>query len=223
MRLKTPLKRLLGTIFLSAGLSLSAQADINDNASGQLQQLLDRFDSLSASFDQVSASDQSRRMEQSRGTLLLAKPNRFNWIAEEPFPQQLVSDGETLWIYDPDLEQATRRSVEASASGVPALILNGQIDELKAQYKIRLLQNQGANQLFELLPLAEGEVFTRIRLLFTDDVITELQMEDSLGQRTSILFADQQLNPAIKADAFNFVPPEGTDVIIEDQQALTDG
>lgn len=217
------LKKLLGTLCLCAGLSFTAQADINADASAELQQLLDRFDSLSASFDQVSGSDQSHRMEQSRGTLLLAKPNRFNWIAQAPFPQQLVSDGETLWIYDPDLEQATRRTVGAAASGVPALILNGQIDQLKAQYRIRLLHQQEASQLFELLPLAEGEVFTRIRLLFTDGIIAELQMEDSLGQRTSILFAEQQLNPAISAGAFSFEPPEGTDIIIEDQQALSDG
>lgn len=217
------IKKILGTLLLSAGLSLSAQADMHTDASSQLQQLLNRFDSLSASFDQVSASDQSRKMEQSRGRLLLAKPNRFNWVAEAPFPQQLVSDGKTLWIYDPDLEQATRRSVEASASGVPALILNGQIEELKAQYTIRQLQNQQGNQLFELKPEAEGEVFTRIRLLFTEGVIAELQMEDSLGQRTSIMFADQVLNPAVSVDDFSFVPPEGTDVIIEDQQALSDG
>ena len=98
---------------------------------------------------------------------------------------------------------------------MPALILNGQIDELKAQYRIRLLQEKDSNQLFELLPIHDADVFTRIRLLFTDGLIKELQMEDSLGQKTSILFNNQKLNPDYSEDSFMFVPPEGTDVIVE--------
>ncbi|MBQ0783850.1 MAG: outer membrane lipoprotein chaperone LolA [Amphritea sp.] len=207
----------IAAALLGCTLSISVLADIQENAGPQLNSLLAGFESFKADFDQVSGSDGSRRMEESRGTLLLAKPNRFSWIALEPFPQTLISDGETLWIYDPDLEQATRRQVSENDAGVPALILNGQIDELEAQYKIRLIQEKGINQLFELLPFDETSVFTRIRLLFTDGLIKELQLEDSLGQRTSILFTNQELNPSYSDDDFRFNPPEGTDVIVENQ------
>lgn len=202
--------------FVLLSFTIGAQAEIGDDGSQRLKQLLGSFDSFSAEFDQISAAEDSRRMEQSRGTLVMAKPNRFNWIAKEPFPQQLVSDGETLWIYDPDLEQATRRAVNNQQSGVPALILNGQVDELQQSYRIRLLQEKEQSQLFELLPLDEQSIFTRIRLLFTDGLIAELQLEDSLGQRTSILFQNQKLNPTIGEQEFVFLPPEGTDIIIED-------
>ncbi|WP_432473812.1 outer membrane lipoprotein chaperone LolA [Amphritea sp. HPY] len=195
--------------------TVAAQAEIGEDGGQRLKQLLGSFDSFSAEFDQISAADDSRRMEQSRGTLVMAKPNRFNWVAQEPFPQQLVSDGEILWIYDPDLEQATRRALSDQQGSVPALILNGQVDELQQSYRIRLLQEKEQSQLFELLPLEEQSIFTRIRLLFTDGLIAELQLEDSLGQRTSILFQNQQLNPELSEQEFVFVPPEGTDVIIE--------
>ncbi|MBU2964383.1 outer membrane lipoprotein chaperone LolA [Amphritea sp. 2_MG-2023] len=208
-------KKIAAVALLGCSLSFSALADIQEGAGDRLNSLLATFDSFSADFDQVSGSDDSRRIESSKGTLLLAKPNRFRWIAKQPFPQTLVSDGETLWIYDPDLEQATERKVSEGDSGVPALILNGQIEQLKSQYKIRLLQEKTDSQLFELLPLKETEVFTRIRLLFTDGVIKELQMEDSLGQKTSILFQNQKLNPEYQEDTFTFTPPEGTDVIVE--------
>lgn len=208
-------KQIAAIALLGCSLSFSALADIQEHAGDQLNNLLATFDSFSADFDQVSGSDDSRRMENSRGTLLLAKPNRFRWIAKEPFPQTLISDGDTLWIYDPDLEQATQRKITENDSGVPALILNGQIEQLKAQYQIRLLQEKGDSQLFELLPRQEAEVFTRIRLLFTEGLIHELQMEDSLGQRTSIIFKNQKLNPDYEEMTFTFTPPEGTDVIIE--------
>ena len=211
-------RKLFGSLVLGCVLSSTVAADIDESAGQQLNHLLDTFDSFSADFDQISASDDSRRMEQARGTLQLAKPNKFNWLAEEPFPQQLVSDGETLWIYDPDLEQATRRNVDQAGAGVPALILNGQVEELEQKYHIRLLQEQDTNMLFELLPKQESELFTRIRLLFTDGLIAELQMEDSLGQRTSIVFENQKLNPGLPENTFTFSPPEGTDIIIENEQ-----
>ncbi|MBR9866335.1 MAG: outer membrane lipoprotein chaperone LolA [Oceanospirillales bacterium] len=210
-------KKIAVVALLGCSLSFSAMADIQENAGNQLNSLLAKFDSFSADFDQVSGSEDTRRMENSRGTLLLAKPNKFRWVAKEPFAQKLISDGDTLWIYDPDLEQATRRKVAESDTGVPALILNGQIEELQAQYRIRLLQEKGSNQLFELLPIHDAGVFTRIRLLFTEGLIKELQMEDSLGQKTSILFNNQKLNPDFSADSFMFIPPEGTDVIIENR------
>ncbi len=211
------LKKIAVVALLGCSLSFSAMADIQENAGNRLNSLLAKFDSFSADFDQVSGSEDTRRMENSRGTLLLAKPNKFRWVAKEPFAQKLISDGDTLWIYDPDLEQATRRKVAESDTGVPALILNGQIEQLQAQYRIRLLQEKGSNQLFELLPIHDAEVFTRIRLLFTEGLIKELQMEDSLGQKTSILFNNQKLNPDFSAESFMFVPPEGPDVIIENR------
>lgn len=201
---------------LCVQLILPAQAAVGVEGSQQLAALLNRFDSFSADFDQVSAGSETRRMEQAQGSLVMAKPNRFNWVAKEPFAQQLVSDGRFLWIYDPDLEQVTRRPLAAQQSGVPALILNGRIDELRAAYSIRLLHEEGDNQLFELLPLEEQSVFVRIRLLFSQQVIAELQLEDSLGQRTSVQFQNQRLNPPLAQGEFSFTPPQGVDVIIED-------
>jgi len=217
--LKYTVIALISSVMLS--FAIGAQAEVGEDGSQRLKQLLGSFDSFSAEFDQISAADDSRRMEQSHGTLVMAKPNRFNWIAKEPFPQQLVSDGETLWIYDPDLEQATRRAVHDQQSGVPALILNGQVDELQQSYRIRLLQEKEQSQLFEMLPLGEESIFTRIRLLFNDGLIAELQLEDSLGQRTSILFQNQKLNPTLGEQEFVFLPPEGTDIIIEDTSEIT--
>ncbi|MDO6565240.1 outer membrane lipoprotein chaperone LolA [Amphritea sp. 1_MG-2023] len=215
-------KKIAAVALLGCSLSVSALADIQAEAGDQLHRLLAKFDSFSADFDQVSGRDDSRRMESSQGTLLLAKPNRFRWIATEPFPQTLISDGELLWIYDPDLEQATERKVSKNDSAVPALILNGQIEQLKSQYEIRLLRETVDSQLFELLPLKEAELFTRIRLLFADGLIKELQMEDSLGQRTSILFQNQKLNPDYSESTFTFTPPKGTDLIIENSSESTD-
>ena len=208
--------QLAGAVALAGWVGFaSAEADLNKDASAELQGLLSSFNSLSAEFEQVSVAGDSRRTEQSRGELVVAKPDRFSWLAKEPFPQEIISDGEYIWIYDPDLEQATRKKADQQNAGVPALILNGQVDELKETYKIRLIHEESDNQLFELLPKSDQEIFTRVRLLFTKGVIAELQLEDSLGQRSSVQFFEQQLNPVISESQFRFDVPEGTDVMYD--------
>lgn len=212
---------LAGAVVFSGWVGIAAaEADLNKDASAELQVLLNSFTSMSAEFEQVSVAGDSRRTEQSTGELVVAKPNRFNWLAKEPFPQQIISDGEFVWIYDPDLEQATRKPADQQNAGVPALILNGQVEELRETYKIRLIHEADNNQLFELLPKSDQEIFTRVRLLFTDNVISELQLEDSLGQRSSVQFYDQQLNPQLSEDQFQFVIPEGTDVMYDQGTGL---
>ncbi|MBW2493890.1 MAG: outer membrane lipoprotein carrier protein LolA, partial [Deltaproteobacteria bacterium] len=37
----------------------------------------------------------------SKGTVVFAKPGKMRWSYDEPEPSLVVSDGTTLWIYDP--------------------------------------------------------------------------------------------------------------------------
>ena len=53
---------------------------------------------------------QSARQRQSSGTLEFQRPGRFRFAYKKPFEQTLVADGQTLWLYDPDLQQIGRAS-----------------------------------------------------------------------------------------------------------------
>jgi len=46
-----------------------------------------------------------------RGRVVFAKPGRMRWVYESPEPSLVVSDGETLWIYDPAAREAQRLPV----------------------------------------------------------------------------------------------------------------
>src|SRR5690606_41802687 len=35
----------------------------------------------------------------------LKRPRKFRWHTDPPLEQLLISDGEKIWLYDPDLEQ----------------------------------------------------------------------------------------------------------------------
>lgn len=197
------------------GIATFAQAELADE---KLKGLLDGYSTFSADFSQIAAAEQGSRVQENSGRLTVAKPNKFHWLSSEPYPQEIVSDGTYIWVFDPDLEQVTRKPAQNGTSSAPALILNGQIDELREQFSISGGDAvEGSDQLFELLPLSDQNTFKRIRLFFAGEVISELMLEDTLGQRTTIVFANQKINPEIDPEQFKFELPEGADLILESE------
>lgn len=198
---------------LAFTLALPVQADPVD----QLASLLSGYDTFSARFEQFTLNEQNRPQESSSGHFSVMRPDRFVWITERPFPQQIVSDGEYIWIYDEDLEQATRKPADQGTETAPAMILNGRIHDLQSRYQIELVDAVDDVQVFDLTPRAEQEVlFSRIRLFFRDAVLAELMLDDSLGQRSSIQLLDARLNPELDPSQFEFRPPAGVDIILDE-------
>ncbi len=181
----------------------------------KLHQLLQNYTSFTASFEQVTLAENGREAQKTSGKLALSKPNLYRWETSVPYPQEIVSDGTYVWIYDPDLEQVTQRSAESQETSAPALILNGQIAELTKKYSVRIIGDTGSDQIFELEPLTEQSNFANIRLAFTAGTISELMLEDSLGQRTSIVFSEQQLNPELNEQTFYFRVPAEADLLVD--------
>ena len=197
-----------------AALPWQAQAE---TAAESLHVLLKGYDRFSAQFEQISRKEQSTSAEVSKGTVKVARPGRFRWETETPFPQLIVSDGSYLWVYDPDLEQATRKPVKEEQANGAALILNGDMEQLNRKFSITRLMNQEGGSLFELLPVDPQSSFQRIRLFFSGDMMAELMLQDVLGQQTTIMFHNPKLNESMKDSLFEFVPPKGTDVIMSDE------
>ena len=182
-----------------------------------LAQVLQGYERFSANFEQVTRSDQSHAAEVSKGSMKVARPGQFRWETQSPFPQLIVSDGEYIWIYDPDLEQATRKPVDPKQTNGAALILNGNVAQLSEKFEITLPINEEGEQLFELLPKDDQSSFQRIRLFFSGGVMSELMLQDVLGQQTTILLRDSVINESMDDALFQFTPPEGTDVIVSDE------
>ncbi|MDR0997346.1 MAG: outer membrane lipoprotein carrier protein LolA, partial [Zoogloeaceae bacterium] len=75
--------------------------------------------SFSADFTlQTEGANGKRTL--SVGRLDVQKPGKFRWQIEQPAPQLMVCDGTTLWFYDQDLNQASRRPAREALPGTPA-------------------------------------------------------------------------------------------------------
>ena len=78
----------------------------------ELERYFFSVNSLEGRFVQETRDEDGRVIERSEGTLALERPNRFHWEYEQPFEQDLIADGERLWVYDRDLAQVSVRPVE---------------------------------------------------------------------------------------------------------------
>lgn len=153
--------------------------------------------------------------EESSGRVALKAPRQFRWEYERPFPQLIVADGDHVWIFDPDLEQVTVRNQSHEEQGSPlaALIDPG---ELHRQFDTADGGEQDGLAWLVLTPKnTEGAQFASARLGFDGDGLKRMSLQDSLGQRTEVVFEQWRRNPNFAAGHFRFVPPAGVDVIGE--------
>lgn len=204
--------------FVQAGDAVQAEdarSTTTSSAAHQLGQLLAKMETLDAYFQQRILDAKGSRLQEVSGHLSLARPGKFYWETENPFPQTVVSDGETLWLYDPDLEQVTVQQMDPSQNRTPAMLLSGNIDSIEERFTIKLTRESAQFKEFLLIPTGQESLFEELRLSFVSDELASLLLSDSLGQRTSIELFATKLNPELAEDRFTFAIPEGVDVIMQ--------
>lgn len=196
---------LLCTLFLATYTwSGGAPEDIQ-----QLRDLLQPITSLSARFEQQISDADGFELQASEGLFQVSQPNRLRWIVETPMPQQIIADGETLWIYDPDLEQVIIQPFNEDIATTPAVLFSGDLDQLDEAYFVIQL-DEGR---FELKPEQGGSLFDSMSIVFDGGKPASIALTDSLGQTTRIRFTQLELNPRLSGDQFVFEIPNGVDVI----------
>ncbi|HEU4708283.1 MAG TPA: outer membrane lipoprotein chaperone LolA, partial [Methylophilaceae bacterium] len=91
----------------------------------QLHAFFEKTQSLRAHFHQTVMDNQGRKVQEVDGTMQLQRPGKFRWDYDKPYVQQIVGDGQKVWLYDPELSQVTVRSVSSALGSSPAALLAG--------------------------------------------------------------------------------------------------
>jgi outer membrane lipoprotein carrier protein len=170
---------------------------------------------LDGQFTQQVLDANGKLKESSSGRVALSAPRLFRWEYTKPYAQLIVADGKRVWVYDPDLQQATRRpqGTEEQNSPLAALINPSRLDR---QYVIKEAGRQDGLEWLTLVPrTATQNGFASARLGFDAQGLARMQVVDSLGQKTTIAFRAWKRNPAFSSDTFRFVPAKGVDVVGE--------
>ncbi|MCQ4299361.1 outer membrane lipoprotein chaperone LolA [Pseudomonas songnenensis] len=180
----------------------------------RLTGLLNQAETLTGRFSQLSLDGSGTQLQETSGELALKRPGQFRWHTDAPMEQLLVSNGKKVWLYDPDLEQVTIQELDQRLTHTPALLLSGDVSTISENFEV-FHKEAGEVVDFTLKPKAKDTLFDNLRLSFRNGVINDMQLIDSVGQRTNILFMGVKMNQPLKADLFTFEIPEGADVISE--------
>lgn len=152
--------------------------------------------------------------ETSRGTVVFAKPAKMRWSYTAPEPSLTVSDGETLWLYDPARAEVQRMSgIGGYFSGAAVQFLLGEGD-VRRDFEITALACTAESGELELVPRADAS-YEKLRIL-VDRATGELRRStviDMLGNVTEIEFRDVRANQHPEDGVFQFTPPDGVEVI----------
>ena len=176
-----------------------------------------------ADFTQVVTSPpkegQAARVKTSNGSFEFQRPSKFKFLYKKPFEQSIVADGQTLWLYDVDLNQVTARKQSQVLGSTPAALIAAapDIKALQADFTLQAAPDKDGLQWVSATPKAKDGQLQTVRVGFkTDGKATELaalEILDSFGQRSLMTFAKVEVNPVLAADAFQFRPPAGADVV----------
>ncbi len=210
----------LAATFLAAsfGLALPAPAEAqtlsNQQAVTSLVTDLSAMKSLHATFSQSVNDARNASLQEVAGTMWIARPGLFRWDTNDPYPQQIISDSNVLWIYDLDLEQVTKRKLDKQVGNTPALLLSGDPAQLDQSFTITASRDDATSEIrYDLVPKAKDALFELLRVHFRNGRLNDMFLRDNLGQTTRIQFQIKSYNEKIDPSIFSFVPPQGVDVI----------
>jgi outer membrane lipoprotein carrier protein len=172
-----------------------------------------------AEFTQVvtapAREGQVARTKTSSGSFEFLRPNRFRFVYRKPFEQTIVADGQTLWLYDVDLNQVTARKQAQALGSTPAALIAAAPDlrGLQADFDLQDAPQKDGLQWVVATPKGKDGQLQNVRAGFKGNELAALEILDSFGQRSVLTFSAVETNPALSADAFQFKPPAGADVV----------
>lgn len=211
-------------ICLFAIISVAAHAQPADKAGlNALETFVRSTSSGRAAFTQVvtgpAKDGQAGKSKTSSGSFEFLRPNRFSFVYKKPFEQTIVSDGQTLWLHDVDLNQVTSRKLAQVMGGTPAAVIASaaNLKALEADFTLAALPDKAGVQWVQATPKSKDGQLQRIavglRQTAKGTELVQLEILDSFGQNSVMSFTGFEVNPALGAATFSFQPPAGADVV----------
>jgi len=202
-------------IFFTAGCALCVQASGLDS----LENFVRSARTGRAEFTQVvtgpAKDGQAARSKTSSGTFEFARPNRFRFTYKKPFEQTIVADGQTLWLYDVDLNQVTARKQSQVLGSTPAAVIASAPDlaTLRRDFDLEAEGEKDGIQWVQATPKVKEGQLNSMKVGFRGNDLAVLEIADSFGQRSVLTFTKMELNAAVSPELFRFKLPLGADVV----------
>tara|TARA_B100000579_G_C22505035_1_gene698767 strand:- start:57 stop:677 length:621 start_codon:yes stop_codon:yes gene_type:complete len=186
------------------------------SASPKFFDYLNGIESLEADFQQEIIDQDGVVLETSQGFLKIKKPNKYRWVFFSPIEQEIVSNGDKIWIHDPELEQVVvRDTLDSDPNMLDFIFEDPRV--IEKTYSIKpLLEESEVEEKFLLIHLEEASaIFEKAYVSFNNRIIDEVHVITGVDRTLKIRLKEVRKNTEIRAQEFEFVPTKGTDVVRE--------
>jgi outer membrane lipoprotein carrier protein len=185
----------------------------------RVQKRYDGAKDFRARFNQTLTNATFGRKSSSSGEVLLKKPGRMRWNYQQPDAKMYLSDGATLWLYEPEDKQAFKQDLKSSQLPAALAFLTGQ-GKLAAEFDIALAPPKtpyGTSRDYVLTlspktPQAQVKAILFVVEPKTFDV-RESVITDQQGNTNDLLFSDIKVNTSVPDATFKWSPPPGVRLI----------
>ena len=187
-------------------------SSINAKELNVFPRLIGKMNSAQGNFSQKVIDKNGTLVQEDSGIFSFKKPNFFRWIYQKPFESQIVSDGELLYLYDPDLKQVVISSLKKLGGVSPAMLLVS--GDISNSFELNYLENIESKNWFEAIPKDKSRTtFKSVLINFEAEKINEMRVIDNFERTTIIVFSSLVVNNKIDDEYFLFNTPENVDVI----------
>jgi outer membrane lipoprotein carrier protein len=216
--LKNIILAILG-LLLTAGAGYSAQGESIEVVVDRIQKKYEEISDFHADFTQEAAVKALDTVQKSDGEVWFKKPGKMRWNYYEPYKDQIVSDGQTLWFYNEEEKQVIETPLnQVSDTETSSTLLSG-LGKIKELYKTSFtdskeLQADGS-YLIDLRPKEEGEDYNKVTLAIDKGtmMVNTLYLYDPFGNLTKVLLKNIEIDKGVSDSLFSFQVPSGVEVI----------
>jgi outer membrane lipoprotein carrier protein len=200
-------------------LPVSAAAQELDQVVAGLEATYGKVTDLRAEFVQTAHNRSLGQDIKAEGVVYLKKGGKMRWDYKSPSPQQIVSDGTTLWVYTPELNQVNKGSAPKALAGPAGSFLAG-LGKVRDQFSVRFLNpaskvDASGRPVLDLVPKSPTPLLTRLVLSVDpkDHVVRQAVIYDQFQNTVTMMFSKVILNAGLSDGLFTFSPPKGVSVV----------
>lgn len=196
---------------LLCGLPLVAADPALDKLLAGVEQRYNRAKTLQVGFEETLAVP-GRPARVESGDLFLRKPGRMRWEYRAPAGKLFLSDGKTIYYYNPNTRRAEKSKMKESEDlRAPLAFLLGRLDFDKDFQNFRATPG-GGGTVITAAPKSDKLPYSEVQFTVAPDAqIRELRV---VGYDKSLLtfrFGAEKVNPALADTLFRFELPAGAE------------
>ena len=170
---------------------------------------------LRGEFTQSALNKSLNQTIDAQGVVYLKKGGKLRWEYAEPTKQEIVSDGKTIWIYTPQLNQVNTGPAPEALSGPAGSFLSG-LGRLREHFNVRFLnpaqpRDGDGNVVLDLTPKQPLPTLTRLILSLDGKTydVRKAVVYDQFENTVTMRFTKVAINAGLPDRLFTFSPPKG--------------